>query len=122
MKRIAAVLFSLFLTVPSILLAMQEGTRHITGKGTDLYFMNDKVFGSIENHPLWAIYNCGSDMKGQVDVEGIYHKFNFQYQRGGQYKVTGSFGSLKMALGKIEQEDKKVIYRYSLMTKNVHFP
>lgn len=121
MKRIAAVLFSLFLTVPSILLAMQEGTRHITGKGTDLYFMNDKVFGSVENHPLWAIYNCGSDIKGQIDVEGIYHKFNFQYQRGGQYKVTGSFGSLKMALGTIEQNDDKVIYHVFIDGKEIAF-
>ncbi|MBW2602492.1 MAG: hypothetical protein JRD47_11365, partial [Deltaproteobacteria bacterium] len=121
MKRIAVLLFSLLFFVPSVLLAMQEGTRHITGKKIDLYFMNDKVFGSVENHPLWAIYNCGSDINGEIDVEGTYHKFNFQYQRGGQYKVTGSFGSLKMALGNIEQKDNKVIYHVFVDDKECTF-
>ncbi len=51
-------------------LASQEGTRHITGKDIDIYFMNDKLFGHIKKHPLWAIYNCGSDIKGEIDVNG----------------------------------------------------
>ena len=56
-----------------------------------------------------------------MDVEGTYHKFNFQYQRGGQCKVTGSFGSLKMALGKIERKDDKVVYHVSINEKQCTF-
>jgi hypothetical protein len=72
--------------------ASEEGTRHITGKNIDVYFMNDKVFGHVKNNPLWAIYNCGSDIKGQIDVKGTYHKFDLRYHRGGDQKITGSFG------------------------------
>ena len=58
---------------------MQEGTRHITGKNINLYFMNDKVFGTVETNPIWAIYNCGSDIQGEMDINGKYHKFSFKY-------------------------------------------
>ena len=68
----------LFFALCSILLvlspiggmASDEGTRHITGDDIDLYFMNDKLFGHVKKHPLWAIYNCGSDIKGTRSLSG----------------------------------------------------
>ena len=68
MKRMAIVLFLVALLLPTVAFGMKEGTRHITGNETDLYFMNDKVFGVVQNRPLWAIYNCGSDIEGEIDV------------------------------------------------------
>lgn len=89
-KRLYILIALLLLTCPA--LASDEGTRHITGTGMDVYFMNDKVFGiagrlvETENdrssphlggngHPLWAIYNCGSDINGEIDIDSTYHLF-----------------------------------------------
>lgn len=90
--------------------AMEEGTRHITGENVNLYFMNDKVFGTVGDNPIWAIYNCSSDIQGEMDIKGTYHKFSFQYHRLGERAITGSFGSTKMALGSIERKAKKIVY------------
>ena len=91
-------------------LAMEEGTRHIMGENVNLYFMHDKVFGTVGNNPIWAIYNCRTDIKGEMDIKGIYHKFSFKYHRLGERAITGSFGSIKMALGSIERKAKKIVY------------
>ena len=88
----------------------EEGTRHITGKGLDMFFMNDKVFGTVEGNPLWAIYNCGSDINGEMDVSGTYHPFAFEYTSGGDRKITGTFGSQEMALGDIDKTDGGFVY------------
>jgi len=115
----------LLLTCPA--LAFEEGTRHITGTGMNVYFMNDKVFGTAgrpveaENdrtfprktgngHPLWAIYNCGSDIKGEIDIDGTYHYFSFKYHRQADRIIRGKFGPLKMSLGKIEKTNTGFIY------------
>ena len=82
-------------------LAEEEGTRHIVGEDLDMFFMNDKVFGTVAGHPLWAIYNCGSDINGEMDVEGNYHKFAFEYTKGGDRKIVGNFGDNEMSLGEI---------------------
>jgi len=81
--------------------ASEEGTRHITGSRMDLYFMNDKVFGTAGGHPLWAIYNCGTDINGEIDIKGTYRKFTYAYHKEGQRLITGTFGPLEMAMGKI---------------------
>jgi len=76
--------------------------------------MNDKVFGTTgrlvetENdrafprkagngHPLWAIYNCGSDINGEIDIDGTYHYFAFKYRRQVDRIITGKVGPLKMS-------------------------
>ena len=107
-KLIASILIILCFQID--VLAMEEGTRHITGKNVNLYFMNDKVFGTVGNNPIWAIYNCATDIQGEMDIKGTYHKFSFQYHRQGERVITGSFGSMKMALGGIERKDKKLVY------------
>ena len=33
-------------------LAADEGTRHIVGSDVDVFFMNDRVFGTVAGHPL----------------------------------------------------------------------
>jgi hypothetical protein len=110
MKRMAVVLFLVAMIIPTVAAGMKEGTRHITGNAADLYFMNDKVFGVVQNRPLWAIYNCGSDIEGEIDIGGSYQRFNFQFQNEGAQRITGSFGSVKMALGKIERKGKGFTY------------
>ena len=90
--------------------ASEEGTRHISGEGVDMYFMNDKVFGTVDGHPLWAIYNCGSDIKGEIDADGTYHGFGFTYHREGDRKITGTFASHQMALGAIDKTDDGFVY------------
>lgn len=107
-KLIASILIILCFQID--LLAMEEGTRHITGENVNLYFMNDKVFGTVGNNPIWAIYNCATDIQGEMDIKGTYHKFSFEYHRQGERAITGSFGSIKMALGGIERKDKKFVY------------
>jgi hypothetical protein len=121
MKKTKTALFLFFLALPLTAFAMEEGTRHITGKEVDLYFMNDKVFGTVESRPLWAIYNCGSDIKGEIDIKGTYHKFNFQFQNEDDRKIIGSFGSLKMGLGKIEKKERKFIYHLFVGEKEYIF-
>jgi hypothetical protein len=110
MRKMAVVLVLVALIVPAVAVGMKEGTRHITGEETDLYFMNDKVFGVVQNRPLWAIYNCGSEIDGEIDIGGSYQRFNFQFRNEGAQRIIGSFGSLKMALGKIERTGKGFTY------------
>jgi hypothetical protein len=87
-----------------------EGTRHITGPNADMYFMNDKVFGTAGGHPLWAIYNCGSDIKGEMDLGGKYTSFAFTYLGEGDRKITGTFGTTAMALGAIDKQEGGFVY------------
>jgi hypothetical protein len=88
----------------------EEGTRHVTGQGVDLYFMNDKLFGSVEEHPVWGIYRCAEDITGEIDIDGTYHQLNFQYHGKGDRILSGTFGSRSMALGKIEKANDQFIY------------
>jgi hypothetical protein len=121
MKRTAVVLFLLAMVIPTVAAGMKEVTRHITGEETDLYFMNDKVFGVLQNRPLWAIYNCGSDIEGEIDIGGSYQRFHFQYRDEGAQRITGAFGSLKMALGKIERNGKGFTYHVIVGDKAYDF-
>jgi hypothetical protein len=110
MKRTAIVLFFVLALGCTAALAADEGTRHIVGEGVDMYFMNDKVFGTVDGHPLWAIYNCGSDIKGEMDVGGTYHPFSFAYRTEGDRKIVGTFGEQKMSLGDVEKTDGGFVY------------
>lgn len=87
-----------------------EGTRHITGSGMDLYFMDDKVFGTAGGHPLWARYNCGSDIAGKIDIGGAYHDLAFTYHREGEALITGTFGQLRLSMGRIEKVPGGLVY------------
>ena len=111
MRRVALILTVVFVFVSIATFASEEeGTRHITGEGLDMFFMNDKVFGTVAGNPLWAIYNCGADIKGEMDVDGTYKPFAFQYTTEGDRKITGTFGSREMALGEIEKKDGGFVY------------
>jgi len=99
------------LLLPTSLMASPgEGTRHITGSGMDLYFMDDKVFGTANDHPLWAIYNCGSDIAGTIDIGGTYHELAFAYHRDGDQLITGTFGTVTMTMGNIEKTAAGLVY------------
>ncbi len=91
--------------------ASGEGTRHITGSGINVYFMNDKVFGTVNGQPVWAIYNCGSDINGEIDIRGKFHTFEFVYHPKGDRVITGNFGPKSVALGRIERKDRQFIYQ-----------
>ena len=91
--------------------ASGEGTRHIAGQDIDLYFMHDKLFGHVKHHPLWAIYNCGSDIKGEIDVDSTYHRFDLRYHRAGDQKITGSLGPDKVALATITKSKHGFVYQ-----------
>ena len=116
-KRILLICICLLVLSPSFISASDEGTRHITGSGTDLYFMNDKVFGTVNTSPLWAVYNCGSTIKGEIDIKGKYHSFNFTYQNKKSEIITGSFGSLKMSMGKIKKTKHGFLYEVYVNNK-----
>ena len=106
-----AVALGLVLFLGSLgVLAEDEGTRHIEGDGVDMFFMNDKVFGTAAGHPLWAIYNCGSDIKGEMDVGGDYHKFAFEYRKEGDRRIVGTFGDKEMSLGDVDKTDDGFVY------------
>jgi hypothetical protein len=105
MRRIVLILGILFVLGSPIVLAEEEGTRHIVGDDVDMFFMNDKVFGTVGGHPLWAIYNCGSDIKGEMDVGGTYHEFSFKYAKEGERKIVGTFGAKEMSLGDVDKKD-----------------
>lgn len=124
-KRLYILLAVILLTCPAM--AFEEGTRRITGTGIDVYFMNDKVFGTAgrvvvrgndrtfprktgNGHPLWAIYNCGSDINGEIDIDGTYHYFAFNYYRQADRIIKGKFGPLKMSLSKIEKTNTGFTY------------
>jgi hypothetical protein len=91
-----------------------EGTRHITGNRMDLYFMDDKVFGTADGHPLWAVYNCGSDIAGRIDIDGVYHELAFAYHRDGDRLITGTFGELALSMGTIEKTAGGLVYHVSV--------
>jgi hypothetical protein len=113
MRRVTAVLIVFaFVCFGSLAIVAkeEEGTRHITGEGMDMFFMNDKVFGTVDGHPLWAIYNCGTDIKGEMDIDGSYRPFAFEYRTGGERRIHGTFGSQEMALGEIEKTDQGFVY------------
>ena len=126
MKKAIIILIVLVLCLLAGISAAKEGTRHIAGGNISLYFMNDKVFGTVNNHPIWAIYNCGTDINGEMDINGTYHSFGFQFTKDdakgdakeGDKKgvgckdrqINGSFGRLKMSLGKIDRAEEGFIY------------
>lgn len=118
--RLTIFLFAVSL-LPLSVHASEEGTRHITGTGMNIYFMNDKVFGTSGGHPLWAIYNCGSDINGEIDVRGTYHKLALTYHRQSERIITGTFGSLEMELGKIEKTRSGFTYHVSVGEKEFRF-
>ena len=101
--------------------ASEEGTRHITGDNVDVYFMNDRLFGHVEKHPLWAIYNCGRDIKGQIDVDGTYHQFHMVYHRTGNRKITGNFGTYYIAMGDIRRIESGFVYQVFVKEKEYFF-
>ncbi|MBW1983146.1 MAG: hypothetical protein JRI53_00370 [Deltaproteobacteria bacterium] len=101
--------------------ASSEGTRHITGSGINLHFMNDKVFGTANTSPLWAIYNCGTAIKGEIDIKGTYHSFDFAYHNKGGKIITGTFGPLKMSMGKIKKTSKGILYQVFVDNKKHAF-
>ena len=101
--------------------ASEEGTRHITGDNVDVYFMNDKLFGHVGKHPLWAIYNCGTDIKGEIDVDGTYHEFQMVYHRTGDRKITGNFGSHYIAMGEITKTESGFVYQVFVREKEYFF-
>jgi len=119
-KKIAALCFILFCHT-FVGAALGEGTRHIKGKNVNLYFMNDKVFGTIENNPLWAIYHCGEDIKGEMDINGKFHAFNFIYHSKAEQVVSGAFGQSKMILEKIEKNNTQFFYHIRINDKESVF-
>jgi hypothetical protein len=120
-KKVGILFLLIFLTGPHAVFSSEEGTRHITGKGTDLYFMNDKVFGTVKGHPIWAVYDCGAEIRGEIDIKGTYHGFHLTYPGDGDRIITGEFGSLKMALGRLEKKDRRVIYPVQVEEKAYSF-
>jgi hypothetical protein len=111
MTRITSFLLCFFLLLPIGLKASPgEGTRHITGSGMDLYFMDDKVFGTANGHPLWAIYNCGADIAGAIDIGGTTYALAFAYHRDGDQLITGTFGTMTLAMGNIEKTADGLVY------------
>ena len=122
MRRMTSFLLGLILLLPINLGASQgEGTRHITGSGMDLYFMDDKVFGTANEHPLWAIYNCGSDIAGTIDIGGTYHELAFAYHRDGDQLITGTFGGMAMAMNSIEKTSGGLVYNVVAGTTPLRF-
>jgi hypothetical protein len=112
MNRSTATLVLVLAAAGALALAAEEGegTRHITGQGLDMYFMNDKVFGTAGGHPLWADYTCGKQIKGQIDVDGTYKSFEFSYLQEGDRKISGTFADTPMALGAIDKQDNGFVY------------
>lgn len=110
MQRILTILFILCAVGTLGALASDEGTRHIVGDDVDMFFMNDKVFGTVAGHPLWANYNCGTDITGEMDVDGTYREFEFEYHQGGDRKITGTFGGTDMSLRDIEKTESGFVY------------
>jgi len=80
-----------------------EGTRHTTCRGMDLHFRDDKVLGTVNGHPLWAIYNCGADIVGTLDIGGTYHDLALTYHRDGDQLITGTFSTMTLTMGNIEK-------------------
>lgn len=115
----SCVFFLLALAAPSP--ASEEGTRHITGDNVDLYFMNDKVFGHVHGHPVWAIYHCRKDIQGEIDVNGTYHGFHMIYHKHGDRKITGDFGPHFMAMGDIKKTEDGFIYPIFIKAKAYQF-
>jgi len=120
-KRILFLSVCLLITSSMLTFASGEGTRHITGSGINLFFMDDKVFGTANASPLWAIYNCGTAIKGEIDINGTYHKFDFAYHNKGSKIITGTFGPLKMSMGKIKKTSKGILYQVFVGNKKHSF-
>ena len=98
------ILFLMFVLVSPLTFA-NEGTRHITGNDVDIYFMNDKVFGTVSGYPLWAIYNCGKDINGEMSHNGNTREFSFLYNHQGNPLINGSFGNMQMSLDGIKRQN-----------------
>ncbi len=121
MRRVLVTLPLLLVLVATVAPAAEEGTRHITGTAVDMYFMNDKVFGTVSGYPLWALYNCGSDINGEMDVKGTYHKFSFAYHQEGDKKITGTFSSQEMSLGAVDKQENGFLYHVFIGDKEHTF-
>ena len=120
-KRIVFLVIYLVVISSSSTFASSEGTRQITGSGISLFFMNDKVFGTANTSPLWAIYNCGTAIKGKIDIKGTYHSFDFAYHNKGDKIITGTFGPLKMSMGKFNKTSKGILYHVFVDNKKHTF-
>ena len=123
-KTMAAVLIgSAFLSalLPGSAFPSWEGTRHVIGDGIDLYFMNDKVFGHVNKNPLWAVYTCATDIKGEMDVRGTYHRLDLRYNQAGEHTITGSFGSQPVAVTTIEKTEGGLIFGVLIGKKEYSF-
>lgn len=120
-KRILFSFLALWLISCPSISASQEGTRNITGSGINLYFMNDKVFGTANTNPLWAIYNCGSSISGEMDIKGKYYTFEYAYHQKSKQIITGNFGPLKMSMGKILKTNSGFLYEVLVDSKKHTF-
>ena len=110
-KRLRFILIGVLLCTPTLLAASSaEGTRRIAGSGMDLFFMDDKLFGTVYGHPLWAIYNCGADITGKIDLGGGYHDLVFTYHGEGDHLISGTFGALRLTMGRIEKITDGFVY------------
>jgi hypothetical protein len=98
-----------------------EGTRHIVGDDISVSFMNDKVCGSAYGNPFWADYRCGTDISGKIDIKGAYQQFAFTYDRKAERMITGTFGPLRIALGKMERIPSGFVYRVFVGEKEHRF-
>ena len=115
--RICLLPLVILLISPLLVFASAEGTRHITGSGMDLYFMNDKVFGTANNNPLWAVYNCGTSIKGEMDIKGKYYSFAYAYHQKKEQIITGHFGPVKMSMENIKKNKNGFLYEVIVNTK-----
>lgn len=84
--------------------------------------MNDKVFGTVNDHPLWAVYDCGTEIRGEIDIQGNCHRFHFTYLGEEDSLITGNFGALKISLGKLRKEAGRIIYPIKAGEKTYFFP
>jgi hypothetical protein len=111
-RKRTTTLLALFLLLATIGAAASpgEGTRRITGSGVELFFMDDKLFGTANGHPLWAIYNCGADISGKIDIDGTYHDLDFAYHREGDRLITGAFGKLDLSMGRVTRTSAGFVY------------
>jgi len=120
-KKILLLLLIIFLISNPLGLASEEGTRHITGSRMDLYFMNDKVFGTANHNPLWAVYNCGTSIKGEMDIKGKFYTFEYTYHKKNKQIIAGNFGPLKMSMENIKKVKNGFVYEVLVNRKKHTF-
>lgn len=121
MRALTTICCLLMLCLPCGVQGAEEGSRHITGSGVDVYFMHDKVFGVVEGHPLWALYDCGSAIQGEMDIHGTYHPITFKYYKETDRIVAGTFGPVEMSLHTIEKRHGGVVYHVRVGSEEYRF-